>query len=537
MRIPGNKDERRRFYMELVQQCRVSMSRRKEQYETRQRLFLYGSDQETSRANRTESHIETLAAILYSGDSARFNIDLPTGASQEVIKRTPAVNKRLNELFQDERIDVLFGLAVVWALVYNSTFIKFVPRKNGFSSYMVEPHGFGVLREDIPSLDDQEAFIHEYFISRTKLSEQLAGNPKREAILAAIPTESKKQPDTDAGPIRAIATSVAYAGNITGYLNSAALPDDYMPEVGVDLIRMTDLWVRDEEQHDYHTTIFAGDSYQTIYDGGNLFLPQDHPFSQVCPNPLYGYFWGESEVARLRPLQEWRNERAEQIRQLLNLAVDPPAVFSGFPMVDEKKFGMKMPGSILTSQLPSAKTEVLRPQIPQDIFYEVSQIDAMFDDVSGITDLYQGRGGGTKTRGHAEAVGQFGSLRPRRKALIVENCLDAVATKMMKCAAAYITDKVTTDDGDSFMLSEYPADVVVKSDGHSQSPVFAAATQEIALKLFESKAIDRESLITLLNPPGVEELLQRLKDIEKQEAQAHAEDVELQREKILHGRH
>lgn len=536
MKIPSDATERFKFYRELVENCRVSMTRRREQYEMRQRLYLWGSEMMPAQANRVEPHIDMLAAILYSGDTVRLTIDLPTGADEKVIKRTPAVKKRLNEIFKDTHLDVTFGLAVLWSLVYNSTFIKFVPRKNGFIPYLVEPNSFGVLREDIPTLDGQEAFLHEYFISKTELESRLDGHPKKADILAHIGSETKKQPQMDAGPIQAIATSVAYAGNVTGYLNSTSFPDDYEPEVSVDLVRMTDLWIKDDSNNDYRTVIFAGDAYKTVYDGNNLFLPQMHPFSQVCPNPMYWYFWGESEVSRLRELQRWRNERVDQIRVLLDLAVNPPAAFSGFPMVDEKKFATRMPGGVLTSQLPSAKVDVMRPDIPQDVFYEVNQIDAMFDDASGIQDLLQGRAGGSKTKGHAEVIGSFGTLRPRKKALIIEDCLDAVATKMLKVAQAYITDQIATDDGDHFQLSDYPEDVVVRTDGHSQSPVFQTQTHDTAVELFKANAIKRGSLITMLNPPGVEELLMDLKDIEKDEAAKAAQDLELEREKIAHGR-
>jgi hypothetical protein len=45
---------------------------------------------------------------------------------------------------------------------------------------------------------------------------------------------------------------------------------------------------------------------------------------QICPNPLYDYFWGASEVQRLIYLQQLRNRRMAEILDLLSKQVAPP---------------------------------------------------------------------------------------------------------------------------------------------------------------------------------------------------------------------
>jgi hypothetical protein len=82
---------------------------------------------------------------------------------------------------------------------------------------------------------------------------------------------------------------------------------------------MTELWVWNDETKDYQVVTKA-DPDVIIYDrpGESMFLKGELPFVQICPNPLYDYYWGASEVQRLVYLQQLRNKRMTEI---LGLAV------------------------------------------------------------------------------------------------------------------------------------------------------------------------------------------------------------------------
>ena len=55
-------------------------------------------------------------------------------------------------------------------------------------------------------------------------------------------------------------------------------------------------------------------------------------------------------------------------------------------------------------------------------------------------------------------------------------------------------------------------------DGHSNSPIFTEDTRTLAFNLLKAGAIDKKSLLDLIEPPMKEELLERLKQMEAKQA-------------------
>jgi hypothetical protein len=53
---------------------------------------------------------------------------------------------------------------------------------------MVEPASIGVLREDTPYTDRQEALVQTYYITKSELFARLYSHPKRESIVKRITT-------------------------------------------------------------------------------------------------------------------------------------------------------------------------------------------------------------------------------------------------------------------------------------------------------------------------------------------------------------
>ena len=64
---------------------------------------------------------------------------------------------------------------------------------------------------------------------------------------------------------------------------------------------------------------------------------------------------------------------------------------------------------------------------------------------------------------------------------------------------------------------------MVKVDAHSNSPIFMEDLRSLAFNLFKAGAIDKESLIDLLDPPMKQLLKERLKGLEAKAAQAQAQ--------------
>ena len=78
----------------------------------------------------------------------------------------------------------------------------------------------------------------------------------------------------------------------------------------------------------------------------------------------------------------------------------------------------------------------------------------------------------------------------------------------------YDTRHYTDDLGNKFIAAQFTDDFVVKVDAHSNSPIFMEDLRDLAFNLFKAQAIDKESLIDLLEPPMKDLLKQRLKRAE-----------------------
>ena len=79
-----------------------------------------------------------------------------------------------------------------------------------------------------------------------------------------------------------------------------------------------------------------------------------------------------------------------------------------------------------------------------------------------------------------------------------------------------------TDNGLYFIAEQFTRDYVVKVDAHSNSPIFTEDLRSLAFNMFKAGAIDKESLIDLLEPPMKQELKDRLKRNEEKQAQMQA---------------
>jgi hypothetical protein len=256
-----------------------------------------------------------------------------------------------------------------------------------------------------------------------------------------------------------------------------------------------------------------------------MFLKGELPFVQVCPNPQYDYYWGQSEVQRLVFLQQLRNNRMTEILDLLAKQVAPPTALTGFTgILDEKNFALNRAGGLLSTDMPNTKVDKLAPTIPQDLYAQLKEIDSMMEEASGISSVLQGRGEqGVRSAGHASQLARLGSSRAKKRALVVEDALEKMATLYLKVMQQYDPTHLRDADGVKFIPEQFTRDYVVKVDAHSNSPIFMEDLRSLAFNLFKAQAIDKESLIDLLDPPMKQMLKDRLKKIEEKGAQQAAE--------------
>lgn len=522
MRIPTKPEEREFFYLDLINKCDVSKDERNGDYSSLRSFFLFGAGPEESPApfNKIASHIDQLSSFLYSAETTRFNIALGAGVSDEQHRYVPSLTQALHDEWNNSNADQVFSTALNWALVYNTTFIKLVPYNNSIMPYLVDPGTIGVLREDVPYTDRQQAMTMTYYSTKQDLWARLYAHPNRDSIISRITTAQYQPTHIPEGIDRIVMsqTNPTLYGTVNldlyGYNRMKA-------RIAEDTVEMTELYVWNDEIQDYQVVTRASPDV-IIYDRPNesMFLKGELPFIQICPNPQYDYYWGQSEVSKLVYLQQMRNRRMTEILDLLSKQVNPPTALTGFTGIyDEKNFALNRAGGLIASDMPNAKAERLSPNIPQDLYAQLREIDSMFEETSGIVSVLSGKGEqGVRSAGHASQLARLGSSRAKKRAMVVEDALEKMATLYLKLMQTYDNQPLKDIEGNKFIPAQFTKDYVVKVDAHSNSPIFMEDLRSLAFNLFKAQAIDKESLIDLLDPPMKQLLKERLRRMEAKAA-------------------
>ena len=522
MRIPSAPEAREDFYLDIIAKCLVSRDARRGDYTTQRAYYLFGAGPEEPPAyfNKINPHLDQLTSFLYSSETTRFSLQLGASVHDMEQRKTPRLTQALNDEWLNSNADQVFSTALTWALVYNTTFVKLV-YNNGINPYLIEPDSIGILREDTPYTDRQEAIVQTYYMTKSELYARLYSHPKRDDIVKRITTGTRVQESEIPEAVNRIVmsqTNPTIYGNINLDLYGV---NRYKAQVAEDTVEMTELWIWNDDTSDYQVVTSAAPGI-IIYDrpGASLFLKGECPFVQICPNPLPTYFWGASEVQKLMQLQTLLNVRWVEILDLLSKQVSPPTALTGFSgILDEKNFALNRAGGLLSSDMPNAKAERLAPQMPPDLFEVIHEISAMFEEVSGIGNVLQGKGeSGVRSAGHASQLARLGSSRAKKRALIVEDSLEKVATLYLKLMQAYDPTHFKDTEGVPFIAEQFTNDYVVKVDAHSNSPIFTEDTKQLAFNLYKAGAIDKEALLDMVEAPGKQLLIEKLKKREKQAA-------------------
>ena len=542
MKIPTDAVERSTLYQDLVRSCSSTRVNRFNLYNTLRNYYLFGSqDNRGAPYNKIGSTIETLASFIYSPDSTKFSLKLGTLATTDDTHKAIPLAQEVTEQWRLSKAHLLMDLGLRWAFSFGTMLMKVQWMKKHVRCYLVEPHQFGVLREDIIDLRDQEAFTHHYTITKTQLLAQLQGHPKKDEVekMAGKGAGDSQIPGhfgeglnrlLVGGPIQGISGSLATGTGMTsieGGIGSAGRGPayDWSPKVDVELIDMCDLYVWDDAVDEYRLVTQCAPGV-TIYDRKASdvgHVKGEPPFGVIrCGYSCYDYFWGEAFVAKLAWLQDWRTRRILEVNKLLSRQADPPVMFTGMGGISEEKAAaFRAAGGLFSTAVPNAKAEFMPPTIPPDIFVEINNIDRWFEDMAGLGHILQGQGeSGVRSRGQADLMARLGSSRPKDRATAVEESAEAIARLILLSTQDHSEQRFSVVvDGKplTFTAEEFTKDYEVKVDGHSSSPIFMEDIKHTAVTLFEAKAIDRETLLDMFDPPNLQELKSRLKKIEERE--------------------
>lgn len=554
MKVPTDLNQRWELYKDLIRQCTQSQQSRRAFYSLARNYYLFAcnqyGDQERGRYNKLGPHLKQLNSFLFAPDTTRFNIDLgPSvpGMYGEWVQPMVELLKQNWHGGVEYGLDSAFAGAVEWGNVYGCMLIKLRPRVRkkldgnstfNLEHYLVEPHNFGVLREDRPGLYKQEAFCENYSVTKSQLMADLrdAAHPKATEIEALFQTGAYGSDLSQAGATidNLIVTSIQGAST-SGVASMISVPLStlYKPQVTDSIVSMTELYVFDDDIGDWRVITIANQDIP-IYDMrlSRVFVEKTLPYIAVIPRPAYDYFYGYSAAEPLIPVQDMRNETIDDIRHLLRKQAHAPTSMTGVSGIpDEMKLALDTPKGLLTVSEPSASIKDHPPKVSADMWADVAQIDEMFNEISGIPAIAEGKNPkGVRSEAQAAALAELGAARPKQNALLVEQPLNMLATTLVRVLRKYDKRPLLSDSEKpvQFFAHQFPEDFIALVDGHSSSPLFLNQFETKVFRLLELGVIDKEEALELLDIPRKKQLLSTLRTkIEPAEAEAHKEAVAL----------
>ena len=548
MIIPDDGKRLAQWARELIDECTVSVESRRQQYTTWKQLFYTGSTTGTpSKHNRCYSHIDKLSAYLFAPSDVRFDLEFEGDDQAEWTTRTDAASRYLNRNFIRQKCDLAFSEAVMWSLIKGSTLVKLVWGRGGLEPWIIQPEFFGVLREDIPSLDRQDAFVHTFYVTPTQFGRLLGNHPDKEKILRQVSGGSSISDEEVTGESysRPMITSgsdmmpgILLPGmsgptqmGVVDIMSSGPMP---MLAEGVanNLIRVSDLWVMDDKREDWTTIRYTDPDIiiEGLYRRRNLSdIPGSHPFTRVCSAEVPNYFWGRSELANVYENQKLLTARVNNIDAIFNLNAKPPRSFRGFSGVTEDKArALLSPGGVLTDSSPTGEIKDLSPSMPPGALEYINLLDSFFNEAAGFTAIMQGQGEpGVRAGSHADTLLRTSSPRLRTRALLVEKQAADFGEQCLQMLQEKDARILLAGTPESFLLAQLPEDVQVSVDSHTSSPAFSGDNASMAMALKRVGAIDDEALIEMMKPPRQDRLVARVKEREEGQAKQMAELKEM----------
>lgn len=550
MRLPEDDREREIKIREVLDQCLVTIGQRRSRYSELRKWVLFGSTGAmAARFNKIYPTLDQLTAFTFAAESTRFAIELSEdedneskSAHDDEAERCDILSQAIRDSWHDGHGDSAFIEAVFWAYAYGTMIPKQVWMGGQNRYYLVEPGNFGVLREDVSLLDDQEAMVHCYCIGKDQLRRLLVAKGSApeviEAFMHQVPVvggdKTTPQEENFVGRLVVSQATPTMVGAVMDLQNWSS---SLSPEVREDLVEMHELWIWDDSIDEYRVVTLAGNEHIIFDRSGSSMVPKgEQPFTKVCPSPIYNYFWGKSEAEALIPLQTWREDRMRQIDSLWQRQLKPPVVMSGFMgITDEKVAALWRAGGSIGEQNPNAKAQPLSPTMPPNVFDELHEIDQMFEYTVGLPPITQGRGEpGVRGGEQADAMAKMPAARMRKRALQVEAALERIGCLTFKFLQRESRKVYRTEAGQAFVAGQFPADFTVTVAAHTSSPLFAGELKQDAEILFKAGLIDGSSMLEMMDPPMLQVLQSRLKKKQQAEQQEAEQEKQMLSEALQH---
>ena len=196
MILPTNKKRLYDTVFEQLDYCTRTMDSRATTYQRRDAIYRKGtSGAFRGRLNKAAPVVNRQAALLFVPHMLKFFTQIPPEESDEAtFDRSDAVSDAVRMEWRDLDLDVIFPLAVKWALIRNSSIISVKPqvRTNwdiDLRVDMIHPRDFGVARETGTGsfkLDRQQACCERTYHTMEELDRWLYQRNDTAKIISAL---------------------------------------------------------------------------------------------------------------------------------------------------------------------------------------------------------------------------------------------------------------------------------------------------------------------------------------------------------------
>lgn len=587
MRIPSKQRERAEWAGAIIRACNASRNERIQRGQAFRNIYLTGSgDGIPQTFLRTHDFICDLLAVLYSPSSLRFSVDYFGQVSPAERAKGKAASAALLQHIIDGDIDDLVSELARWSLIKGKSISQLTWSRGGLEGYLIQPEAFGVYNESISTLARQEAFTHTTFPTRSRFLQMISGLPreKQNHLMKAVDSQQVRMRDGEDGTntLKQIVVGGLYpyttsgtpvpASQSQGIVTHLFAPSPVMqPSVSDALVPLVELWAWNDLQDDWATITMMGDeivfgedmlynafshdilTQRGIEDNNNP-LRGKHGFTEFCPLPLDGFFWGMSYVYLVALLQESINKRIDGINTMLRKQEDPPRFVSGTTSINQNAYAkLNKPGGYFTDGSPNAKIADLIRDVPADIWRSFHELNAMFDTIGGFPPIMRGEGeGSVRSQGQSDVLLRTGAARHLDPALKIERSIErlgatafdilrakdnTILTAWLKPGKKSIQSDIEPDptleppaEGMtpiSFQYKHVSDRAKITVDSHSASPAFRHEQRELAFGLARIGAAGPAQVVEMVHPPMEDELLEAIEEREVARAKLIQQHPEL----------
>lgn len=537
MKIPRGHKRLQAFLENTIDECGVSRTQRMNEAKYYRDYLLKGTADGSKQVvfNKCLPYMDFVSSTLFSPVDARFSIDYDYTDDPESLDMAVKAAKIVTRDVQKTDTDSKFSQGVFWGGTYGCMFLRDNWGHLGAESNLVFPNQMGVLKENTNDLERQEAFTIRHYITKGQFMRMAQGHPDEKDLIKNVmksAASARKGEDFQENLMsQLILSGINNAVSTQGsnqkqgsFLFGNAIPS-FGAEVLAEMIQLDETWVRDMESEDEDTpgdwVTFLSVSEHIIegrYKQRNLSgVAGETGITQICPNPVEGYFWGRSMLANINSVQDEFVGRMNAYNRVAKMRANPARLGIGMMGLNAEKYAAQnKPGGFLSDSSSNGKLESLAPEMPQEQEYMMRQIDDMFDQAGGMTQSMQGKGdSGVRSDDHANTLVRTGSTRIRNKAINIERQYAEVGDFRLKLMAAKTATVYKTSKGTEFRLQDLPDDWRVAVDSHSSSPVFAEDNKQQALQLKKLGVIDSTTTVRMLHPPMEDEIVETIKRAEE----------------------